>query len=93
MFFYPNKNPKLLLSLNRTCLIEQNEKSSPEQVNRALEKCIQACDQKLVMEAENMVVLERLDKEWVELIRVAKQMGMTKQEVSTYIKKHTPSKQ
>lgn len=36
-----------------------------------------------------MKVLEQLDKEWVELMKLAKKAGLTKEDILAYIKKRT----
>lgn len=33
-----------------------------------------------------MIILEQLDREWVELMKSAKQQGLTKKQISQYIK-------
>lgn len=42
---------------------------------------------KFKLEAENMKVLEKLDVEWMDLMKQAKKIGLTKEEIMEYIKK------
>ncbi len=49
-------------------------------------------DLKLVIGAEGMMIAEQLDREWVELMKTAKQQGLTKEEIRQYIKRRSNQK-